>query len=349
MHMRQNALNEWLKTLLNNDTYLLTPLTGDASFRRYFRLHHQQQTFIVMDAPPESENLGAFLKIATLLAQQHIHTPQILAVEQQQGFALLEDFGDQLFLSAITAESAPRLYRTAIDILVQLQHCPIPAQLPHFDEKHMLTEISYFQDWFLSAYLQMGLDTQTNQMLTQTYDWLVKDIAKQPQVCIHRDFHSRNLMVLQERTSADSPQLNGEIRAVQNILGVLDFQDAMQGPFTYDLVSLLKDCYIQWPKDQVVEWLTIAYQQFNLAAEYSWPRFKRAFDLCGLQRHLKVLGIFCRLHLRDHKSGYLRDLPLTFHYMMECLEIYPELACMHQVMRDRVQPIFLQKASGNNQ
>ncbi len=326
MHTRENALNEWLKTEISSP-YMLTPLAGDASFRRYYRLQFAQQSRIVMDAPPEKESLTAFIKIAQSLAHQGIHTPKIYAIQQTQGFLLLEDLGDDLMLGLLTSKTVDLLYKNALATLQKLHQISYAElQLPQFDQMHIQAELSLFSEWFLNAYLDIQLNTDELLMLQNTFTWISEQLSAQPQVFVHRDYHSRNLMVLNDQS-----------------IGVIDFQDAVVGPFTYDLVSLLKDCYIQWPPEKVMNWLRQFFDEIPNTYYYSFSDFVRAFDICGLQRHLKVLGIFCRLHLRDHKSGYLRDLPLTFNYTMNCLENYPELQSLHELMLNKIKQPFFEK------
>lgn len=326
MQTRENALNEWLKTIVGNDAFTVTPLAGDASFRRYFRLHSNGDTRVIMDAPPNKEDIGPFIRIGCLLAKNGIHTPQIYAVDHEQGFILLEDLGDHLLLGALSEENVDSLYTRAINTLVQLQSTPASdTSLPAFDKTFMLGELNIFREWFLSAYLNLSLTTDQVRLLDNTFDWLTTQISTQPKVFIHRDYHSRNLILIGES------------------LGVIDFQDAMCGPHTYDLVSLLKDCYIQWPHEKIMHWVAYFYQHLPPTSRGSLVDFNHAFDLCGLQRHLKVLGVFCRLHLRDKKSTYLNDLPLTFNYVMACLERHEPLQLFYRFMQETVQQLSLQK------
>lgn len=327
MQTRQKALNNWLQNILGDTAFTLTPLAGDASFRRYFRLHSHEFTRVVMDAPPEKEAIRPFIDIAARLKAVGVHTPTVYAVEEEHGFILLEDMGDQLLLQILTPDNADSLYKTAMSILLHIQQCPTTEpMLPAFDKAHMVKEMSLFSDWFLQSFLALELTTKEKQFLQDSFDWLALQISAQPQVCIHRDYHSRNLIFIN-----------------QHDIGVIDFQDAMIGPFTYDLVSLLKDCYIQWPREQIIEWVTYFHHLLPLGHQYSLTEFTRAFDFCGLQRHLKVLGIFCRLHLRDNKPAYLRDLPLTFNYVSACLESYPELQPFYHFMQQRVCLPFAEK------
>ncbi len=327
MHTRENALQLWLDTLQIHPQYELSPLAGDASFRRYFRLKTHDNTHIIMDAPPDKLSLDPFVQIASQLHQQGFHTPQIHAIDHQQGFMLLEDFGDQLFLKALSIQNADPLYRQAIAILTKMQQCNTD-DLAHFDQAFMLNELAQFSDWFLKKYLNLSLNAEEQQLIQETMTWLTDRLANQPQVFVHRDYHSRNIMLLPNSTPT---------------LGIIDFQDAMRGPWTYDLVSLLKDCYIAWPREQVIEWVTYFYQLNQTATTQTLDHVLRDFDLCGLERHLRVLGTFCRLYFRDNKPHYLNDLPLTFQYVMSCLVEYDELKPFYTWMQQRVQPLFLSR------
>ncbi|ASQ47246.1 aminoglycoside phosphotransferase family protein [Legionella clemsonensis] len=326
MQNRQNALNKWLEKILAPASYSLNPLAGDASFRRYFRLRLNTMTQVIMDAPPDKEALQPFLTVCELLTNLGVKAPRIHALDEAQGFAILDDFGDELLLKHLSPSTVNKFYAAAITIILMMQGCSPAhtANLPRFDKQFMLQEINNFREWFLCRYLKIELNAQEEHLLTTTFDWLTDKVSHQPQVFIHRDYHSRNIMVLND--------VEDDIQ-----LGIIDFQDAMIGPFTYDLVSLLKDCYIQWPREQVLNWVTAFYEQSPLAAPYSLNDFIDAFDLCGLQRHLKVLGIFSRLYLRDNKPSYLNDLPLTLHHVMACLENYQELEPFYQFMQKRIR------------
>lgn len=314
---------EWLTKTLSHSNFTITSLAGDASFRCYFRVHQNQQTYVLMDAPPDKEGLTSFLDIANRLAKQGVYTPQIHAVDAIQGFMLLEDLGDALLLKELNQYTADTLYTKALETLFAVQTTP-SSDLPIFDKNFMLSELAIFREWFLIKFLNLKPTQQHSILLEQTFDWLSTQISLQPQVFIHRDYHCRNLIVTKGK------------------LSVIDFQDAMQGPFTYDLVSLLKDCYIQWPYEAILRWITYFHTRIAHTFNISLADYIHAFDLCGLQRHLKVLGVFCRLHLRDNKSAYLNDLPLTFHYTMSCLERHQELQPFYQFMQQVIQPLFLE-------
>ena len=320
MHNRQNALHQWLQTILPSKPFTLIPLTGDASFRRYFRLEQDEKKWVVMDAPPDKEPLEPFVNAANLLQSAGLRTPFIHAINMEEGFAILEDFGDMLLLNQLTKETVDEYYKAAMSILIRLQDysSKTRAPLPSFDNGWALKELNLFNEWFLGAYLQVELSHKEQQLIAETFAWLSNEINQQAQVIIHRDYHSRNIMVLNDG------------------LGIIDFQDAMYGPFTYDLVSLLKDCYVKWPREQILHWLSYFYHQSALCQQYSLNDYIRAFDYCGLQRHFKVLGIFSRLALRDNKPNYLNDLPLTLHYVMVCLESYSELKPFYSFMQERI-------------
>lgn len=323
MHKRQNELNSWLKSTLNHKQYKLIPLAGDASFRKYYRAHCDEQTYVVMDAPPNKEALTPFINIGKLLAANGVHTPAIIAFELTQGFALLEDLGDKLLLNELSTDNVDQLYEGAMTTLLRLQQSSTRnPELPVFDKAFMLQELALFPEWFLKAYLELQLSAAEKLLLEETFDWLTTQITNQPQLFIHRDYHARNLMLLDTKNTDE--------------MGVIDFQDAMRGPFTYDLVSLLKDCYVKWPRKQVIQWITYFYNQLETTHGWSLQQFTQAFDLCGLQRHLKVLGIFCRLHLRDNKPTYLQDLPLTFNYVVACTESYEELHAFYRFIQTKI-------------
>lgn len=327
---RQNELKDWLKQILEGKSFFLSPLAGDASFRRYFRVHYENRTEIVMDAPPEKESIQSFIEVASLLQKGGIRIPKILAINREKGFLLLEDFGNVLFLNVCKTlqqpnslrrtkeplKSAPDLYyQEAMLLILGMQKnisLDLSPKLPIFDAAFILKELELFKIWFLKAYLNLDLDQKEEKDLAQFFELLAQSIDSQPKRFIHRDYHSRNLMLLDQPLSEENSLS----------LGLIDFQDAMQGPFLYDLVSLLKDCYVQWPLAKLAEWLGFFYQQAGLEGKLSFPCFEEYFHLCGLQRHLKVLGIFSRLYLRDQKENYLKDLPLTLDYVWTALTFF---------------------------
>ncbi|MCL9685161.1 aminoglycoside phosphotransferase family protein [Legionella maioricensis] len=323
MHERENALKEWLIDTIKHKDFTLTALAGDASFRRYFRLNAKGSTQVIMDAPPEKEDIEPFVHVAKILAKANVCTPEILAINKEQGFLLLSDFGDQLLLDKLRAETVNSYYHEAINTLFKIQQCSSnDPKLPSFDRAFMLKEMNLCPEWFFKAYLSLNLAEDECLLVQKTMEWIATEVSNQPLTFIHRDYHSRNLMLINKQE--------------EGVLGVIDFQDAMRGPLTYDLVSLLKDCYISWPREQVLEWVAFFHSRSDLARNYSLAEFIRAFDLCGLQRHLKVLGIFSRLYLRDNKAGYLANLPLTLKYVLECSEIYEDLHPFFHFLQKRV-------------
>lgn len=331
MLTRQNALHTWLNTLSNNESFQLSPIAGDASFRRYFRLHHDTSSHVVMDAPPgKEENLEAFIQIAQTLAHAGVRTPEIIAFDLEQGFALLEDFGDALLLDDVTSADAKQHYQDALNTLHRMQACTTETpKLPPFGLKIIQEELQLFRTWFLERWLGLVLTPAEEALLNHALTYITEEILKQPKCFIHSDYHSRNLALI-------GPTHNAAI-------GVLDFQDAMLGPFTYDLVSLLKDAYVEWPEETQREWLNYFYA--DLPHKHGWSRdaFEHGFHLMGLQRHLKVLGIFCRLDQRDGKSRYLKDLPLTLNYLIRALDIDDALKPFHHFIQDRICPPFQEK------
>lgn len=302
------AFTTWLNTECDLAHFTVLPLPGDASFRRYYRIQQSPQSFIAMDASTEQASCVPFVAIAKALRKQKINTPEILVEDVARGFLLLSDFGDKLLLKELNAGNAKKLYSKALDTLFHIQQCTdVPNwQLPLFTAEFMRRELSLFQEWFLEKYLQLNLSAQTQKMLSDSFDFLAKTAANQPQVFMHRDYHSANLMLLPD-----------------NQIGVLDFQDAHWGPITYDLVSLLRDCYVAWP-DQLVNELVLQYwQQLNLS-NISADQFVRWFDLMGMQRHLKALLTFSRKYCRDNNENYLQHIPRTLKYITRVSQKYSE-------------------------
>ncbi|MDD5578357.1 MAG: phosphotransferase [Methylobacter sp.] len=322
--LRAIAMLDWLENDLLLTINCCEPASSDASFRRYFRIKTPQGQFIVMDAPPVQENVEPFIKIDKLLAHSQVNVPVIFHQNLSEGFLLLEDFGTECFLDQLTANNATELYQSALDSLFRLQtQTPIQnSGLPSYNEPLLKRELAIFDEWFLNGLMEIDLP---DRIRNSSHAVLIASALEQPRICVHRDFHSRNLMVLNE----DSP-------------GVLDFQDAVIGPITYDLVSLLRDCYIAWPEQQVEAWMTGYFQRLDHAGlvECSPAQFKRWFDLMGLQRHLKAIGIFSRLHLRDGKSHYLNDIPRTLHYVTAQAQAYPELSGFSDFLRSQVLPVY---------
>ncbi|MCB1761744.1 MAG: phosphotransferase [Gammaproteobacteria bacterium] len=320
MSERLTALTEWLHDDLRLVDINITQVSGDASFRRYFRITGLDgASRVVMDAPPDHEDCRPFVQIAERLHHLGLHVPAIYAQDLQQGFLLLEDLGSVHYLDLLDEQRVERLYGDALAALAVVQACAPTDGLPVYDGKLLLQEMELFRHWLLQRHLGMTLTGSENQMLDGLFELLMKSALEQPRVFVLRDFHSRNLMV------ATSPTP-----------GILDFQDAVAGPVTYDLVSLLKDCYISWSTDRVKGWASGYFQlavQSGVLQQQQEAYFLRWFDLMGVQRHLKAAGIFARLHLRDGKPGYLGDIPRTLGYILQLEPAYPELEGLCRLIR----------------
>ncbi|MCG2635193.1 MAG: phosphotransferase [Gammaproteobacteria bacterium] len=319
---RLQALTRWLKKL-DPTPFTLTAVSGDASFRRYFRVSRNVSSQIAMDAPPEQEACGPFITIAQALRSAGVNAPEILGQAPDQGFLLLSDFGDNQYLDALDEDTAEPLYSDALTTLLRIQSAP-PPNLPPYDETLLLREMTLFSDWFLGKHLGLSAE-QIPLHLPALFGQLAASALEQPQVWVLRDYHSRNLMVVEQ----DNP-------------GVLDFQDAVVGPITYDLVSLLRDCYIAWPEQRVRDWALAHRQQLirasQLDATVTDGQFLTWFDLMGVQRHLKAIGIFARLNHRDGKPGYLADIPRTLNYIIQVSRRYDELTRFSNWLEQDVRP-----------
>lgn len=324
MTERYEALQNWLKGTLATDGFNLQPASEDASFRYYYRLSFDDKTFIVMDAPPEQEDCKPFIKVNQLLQQAKVHAPAIYNMDLDQGFLLLDDLGCEHYLDNLNQGSANTLYSDAIKTIVSMQTGADASSLNKYDEALLRQEMCLFTDWLLGKHLQIVLNEDQEKAIAILFDLLVANALEQPQVFVHRDFHSRNLMLV----SRDNP-------------GVIDFQDAVLGPVTYDLVSLLKDCYIKWSSEEIQNWLGFyleEYEKNNATIEFERAQFLRWFDLMGVQRHLKASGIFARLSHRDGKHGYLKDVPRTLSYIVDLKHTYKELLPLCQLLEDIVLP-----------
>jgi aminoglycoside/choline kinase family phosphotransferase len=319
---RLEALKDWVSNVLAVTEYEVRPASEDASFRRYFRVISPGATHIVMDAPPDKEDMRPFIEIAQRLHQLGLNVPEVLERDLDRGYLLLTDLGDRMYLPQLNANTVERLYGDALGALVVLQTGIFTDSrfLPEYDEPLLRREMELFREWYLGRHLGLRLDSYRQAVLDAAFSRLASAALEQPRVWVHRDYHSRNLMV----TARNNP-------------GILDFQDAVRGPITYDLVSLLRDCYIAWPRPQVEDWV-LGYQV--LAAQSGLPvcedeaEFLRWFDWMGVQRHLKATGIFARLNHRDGKPGYLPDIPRTLGYVAEVCGRYRELQDLHGLLMD---------------
>ena len=312
---RLSQLADWLSTLATPATLpaSLRAASSDASFRRYFRVDTADGgTLIAMDAPPPQEDVRPLVQVAELFGATGVTVPKVLAQDIERGFLLLSDLGTTTYLNQLNADTAHKLYIDAIDALVLLQAQSQPGKLPEYDRVLLQRELMLFPEWYLGKHLKATLDDKQSADLNKVFEILLANNLAQPQVYVHRDYHSRNLMV----TDKGNP-------------GILDFQDAVYGPITYDLVSLLRDAYIQWDEEMVLDW-AIRYweraRRAGLPVSHDIDAFYRDFEFMGLQRHLKVLGIFARLYHRDGKDGYLADIPLVMEYTRKTAYRYKEFA-----------------------
>lgn len=322
MDNRQQLLKKWSEEALqqlgreqNNCQWSV--VSGDASFRRYFRIQAAGSSWICVDAPPEHENSEQFIKVAHLL--ESVNAPKVLASDLSLGFMLLSDLGDDVYLPLLNEETADTLYRAAIDSLVTIQKIDCGNVLPVYDATLLNAEMELFREWFVGKHLGYELSSDDNAMLDELFQWLTDSALEQPQVFVHRDYHSRNIMHLEGQAP-----------------GIIDFQDAVYGPISYDLLSLLRDCYIQWSPYRVESWLDYYLEKTDWELEKE--QFIQWFDWMGLQRHIKVAGIFARLNYRDGKSGYLKDLPLTLNYIIEQAQKYPQMTAFSDWMQAVVMP-----------
>jgi N-acetylmuramate 1-kinase len=315
---RQEQLNVWLSKVLPSVDFKLTTASADASFRRYFRVHLADKTLIAMDAPPPQEDCTPFVKVAKLFLEADLNVPKVIAQDLTNGFLLLSDLGNDTYLQHLNNETAQMLYFDATNALIKLQLASKSHDLPAYDEALLTREMQLFPDWYVSKHLGQTLNAEQQGWLQQTFASLNKNILAQGQVTVHRDYHSRNLMVTHENTP-----------------GILDFQDAVHGAITYDLVSLLKDAYIQWDEEQVID-MAVRYwepaKKAGLPVANDFSEFYRDFEWMGAQRHIKVLGIFARLSHRDGKDSYLKDMPLVMHYLRKVCERYVELRPMLRLL-----------------
>ncbi|HSI37549.1 MAG TPA: phosphotransferase [Methylotenera sp.] len=311
---RQQQLINWLTGVLQQADFKLTTASADASFRRYFRVHLADKTLIAMDAPPPQENCAPFVQVAALFGDAGVNVPKVIAQDLERGFLLLTDLGDVTYLSQLNNDTASSLYQDANMALIKLQLASKQDVLPNYDAALLTREMQLFPDWYIAKHLNVTLDDKQQADLQKIFELLNKNILAQGQVYVHRDYHSRNLMVC-DGVTGQNP-------------GVLDFQDAVYGAITYDLVSLLKDAYVEWDEEQVIDWAVRYWQEARkagLPVPTDFSEFYRDFEYMGAQRHIKVLGIFARLYHRDGKDGYLKDMPLVMRYLRKVCERYVEL------------------------
>jgi len=324
---RLAALRDWLNGIAAVADCDPVPASEDASFRRYYRVSADSGTYIVMDAPPEQEDSNPFVRVAGYLETMQLNAPRVIEGDLDKGFLLLTDLGSRHYLEHLRQDrdAADDLYTAALRALLRMQQQGTAFQslLPPYDEALLRKELSLFHDWLCETHLGLEFSNDDERQWQQLCDLLVSNALDQPQVFVHRDYHSRNLMVAGEA----SP-------------GILDFQDAVEGPLTYDLVSLLKDCYVTWPAEKIDGWRQSFYEGLDAAvrAAVDPVQFKQYFELMGVQRHLKAAGIFARLNHRDGKPGYLDDVPRTLSYIVELGPAYAELDFLVSWIVERVLP-----------
>lgn len=328
---RLQALQEWAARQLGGDGLDIAPASADASFRRYFRVTAKGRDYIVMDAPPAHEDCRPFIAVAHLFGEAGVHVPEVLAQDLDQGFLLLSDLGHTTYLSALNAADrdpavARELYLASNDALIRIQQVSRPGVLPEYDRALLTRELMLFPEWYVAKHLGVAMNEQQQAILDVVFERILANNLAQPQVWVHRDWHSRNLMV-----SDPNP-------------GILDFQDAVYGPITYDLASIYRDAYIEWDEEQQLDWVIRYWEKARAArlpVREDFGDFWRDFEWMGAQRHIKVLGIFARLYHRDGKDGYLQDMPLVMRYLRKVCtrydELKPLLALLDALERREVQ------------
>ncbi|NKB33509.1 MAG: phosphotransferase [Pseudomonadales bacterium] len=345
---RQEKLGIWvsqvLKQLLpkSKGEAALSLVSGDASFRRYYRTRSGDSHFIAVDAPPEQENSKTFVRISNLFREAGVSAPKVISVDYEQGFMLLDDFGDELYLHKLLDLQLEGnhieinfLYESAIDSVLDIQARVDKERLDPYDKNELHREMSLFEEWFCEGFLKLELDEQAKTLIAETLKFLEEAALSQPQVAVHRDFHSRNLMILDQAEFGEGASP-----------GIIDFQDAVCGPYTYDLVSLLRDAYIRWDSELVDSWALYYLEQAKssgLLENIEEAQFLRDFDLMGLQRQLKIIGIFARLCIRDNKPRYLADIPLVIQYFLEVSQRYTELRPFVHWFKQSVEPLAATK------
>ena len=304
---RIDLLKDWLSKKLEID-FSISTASSDASFRRYFRVKTIKDSFIVMDAPPQNESIEAFLKISQILNTINVNVPEIYEESDVLGFILMQDFGSDTYLDVLNDENQQRLYGDAIDSLIQMQKLVKKGLCHSYTQKILLNEMTLFIEWYLKRYKKIELTNKENEMLLTCFEKISKKVLNQEKFFVHRDYHCRNLMI----QKSNNP-------------GILDFQDALEGPVTYDLVSLLKDAYIEWDEEIILDHVVRYWEKAkinNLITNLEFSTFYKDFECMGIQRHLKILGIFARLSIRDKKNQYLENIPLVEKYLMDATERY---------------------------
>ncbi|WP_312087567.1 aminoglycoside phosphotransferase family protein [Acinetobacter variabilis] len=322
---REQLIQSWIASVLGSDQFETHFLAGDASFRRYARIKLNNKTFMLMDAPPEKEDCVPFVTIDEFFDAHGVRVPHIVAKDLENGFLLLEDFGDVLLSNLLNDQTVDAYYEQSFKQLIQLQSISGEGQFSAYSYEKLISEMELLTDWMLPA-LKIQPTESESALIRRTFAILANAALAQPQVIVHRDFHSRNLMKIENETE----------------LGVIDFQDAVIGADTYDLISITRDAYVQWNTDRVYRWFKVFYDLLPAAAKQDrdFEQFKKDADMMAIQRHIKILGIFVRLFERDGKSGYLKDLPRVMWYLLEETKDYPELQPFMQFIYEKVMPAF---------
>ncbi|WP_349926739.1 phosphotransferase [Acinetobacter sp. A1-4-2] len=328
---REQLIQTWITSVLGSDQFETHFLAGDASFRRYARIKLNNKTFMLMDAPPEKEDCGPFVTIDEFFDHNGVRVPHIVAKDLELGFLLLEDFGDVLLSTLLNEQTVDAYYAQSFKQLIQLQAIDGTNHFPNYSYEKLISEMELLTDWMLPS-LQIQPTAEESALIKRTFAILANAALAQPQVIVHRDFHSRNLMKIAGETD----------------LGVIDFQDAVIGADTYDLISITRDAYVQWNADRVYTWFKTFYDLLPESAKQDrdFEQFKKDADMMAIQRHIKILGIFVRLFERDGKSGYLKDLPRVMWYLLEESQPYAELQPFMQFIQTQVMPKFEAKYGG---
>ena len=324
----ERQITEWLYSLFPGENFTLSPASADASFRRYFRASFTDKTFIIMDAPPQHEDCKPFLHVGKLFEEAGVHVPHVYAQDLAQGFLLLSDLGSSTYLQVLATENAQQLYSEATDALIKIQLASRVDELPVYDETLLRRELNLFPEWYIAKHLGITLTKKQSDALEKTFQRILANNLAQPCVYVHRDYHSRNLMLSQPNP------------------GILDFQDAVYGPITYDLASLFKDAYIKWNEEETMDWVIRYWEKARkagLPVREDFGEFYSDYELMGAQRHIKVLGIFARLYHRDGKDGYLKDMPLVMDYLRRVCERYIDLKPLLNLLIELEQQAELSK------
>jgi aminoglycoside/choline kinase family phosphotransferase len=364
---RRQQLTDWLHSLYPDKSFSLSPASADASFRRYFRVAFADgQSRVAMDAPPQHEDCSSFLHIARLFEEAGTHVPHIYVQDLEQGFLLLSDLGNTTYLQALNGDNAQELYGAATDALIRIQLASRKNELPPYDEALLRRELNLFPEWYVAKHLGLVLNEMQHATLESVFRYILDNNLSQPRVYVHRDYHSRNLMYIDPlspcsdgTTSLSTNPASGQVagylpqagerdtdllRKRLSNPGILDFQDAVYGPITYDLASLFKDAYIRWEEAQVMDWLIRYWEKARkagLPVHGDFGEFYRDYEWMGVQRHIKVLGIFARLYHRDGKEGYLKDMPLVMDYLRRACDRYIELKPLLNLL-DELEPRDMQ-------